>query len=355
MNILYYGEPDIAQGGGVGKVAYYLPRALRKKVSVTYLRGIKSTKNYPEIYFNVFSQFVKKEFDIIHFNANPAWINGSSMLLRFAKLRQTRTVLNIHGIPQLERRAEQWHESVSFIYWMPTLSYCNLADRIVVNSEYMRNNVVVWYRVNRDKVAVIPNGVDLKMFAGSNDRIMLEGDPSVLYVGHLSGLKGVDILIQAITKLRSELPNIKLHLVGRGNDPYFAALAKKEGIEKHVVFHGFAEHSMLPSYYRSADICVFPSRHEGFGLVILEAMASGIPVIASDIPSFREIISDGSDGRLFKLEDADALSKAVIALYQDPHLRKELSRNAFEKATRYSWENIADKYISLYKCLCDEL
>ena len=126
-----------------------------------------------------------------------SWINGSSMLLRFAKLRQTRTVLNIHGIPQLERKAEQWNESVSFSDWMSTLSYCNLADRIVVNSEYMRNNVVDWYRLNRDKVVVIPNGVDLKMFAGSNDRILLEGDPSILYVGHFARLKGVDILIQS--------------------------------------------------------------------------------------------------------------------------------------------------------------
>jgi glycosyltransferase involved in cell wall biosynthesis len=219
----------------------------------------------------------------------------------------------------------------------------------------MRNNVVVWYRLNRNKVVVIPNGVDLKLFSGSNDRIQLEGDPAVLYVGYFSRLKGVDILIRAIAKLSSELPNIKLHLVGRGGDHYLALLAKKEGIEKHVVFHGWAKHSTLSSYYKSADICVFPSRHEGFGLVILEAMASGIPVIASDIPSFREIISDGIDGRLFKTEDTDALSKAVIALYQEPHLRKEFSRNAFKKAKRYSWENVADKYISLYKCLQNEI
>lgn len=353
MNILYYGEPNIARGGGVSNVAYYLPQALRKKVNVTYLSGIKSNKDYPEIYFNVLRQFVKKGFDIIHFNTNPTFINGSSMLLRFARLRQTRTVLNIHGIPQLEERVAQWHVPVSFIDWTRRLSYYKLADRIVVNSEFMRDNVIVWYGLNRDKVVVIPNGVDLKMFTDSNDRIMLEGDPSVLYIGHFSRLKGVDILIQAIAKLRSELPNIKLHLVGKGNDRYLALLAKKEGIEKHVIFHSWVKQSMAPSYYKSADICVFPSRHEGFGIVILEAMASGIPVIASDIPSFREIISNGIDGRLFKPEDAAALSKEVIALYQDPQLRKELSHNAFEKVTRYSWEKIAEKYISLYKYLCE--
>ena len=154
-----------------------MPEALRKKVNVTYLRGIRSNKDFASIYFNVFNQFVKKEFDIFHLNGNPDWYNGSSILLRFAKLRQTRTVLNIHGMPPLERKAEQWHKSVPFSFWMRTFNYSNLADRIVVNSEYMRNNVVVWYRINRDKVVVIPNGVDLKVFASNNDRISLEGDP----------------------------------------------------------------------------------------------------------------------------------------------------------------------------------
>jgi len=301
----------------------------------------------------VFSQFVKKEFDIIHFNADPSWKNGSSMLLRFAKLRQARTVLNIHGIPQLERKAEQWDESIPFIDWLSTLSYSNLADRIVVNSEFMRNNVVSWYRLNRDKVVVIPNGVNLKMFTESNDRVVLEGDPSLLYVGHLSRLKGVDILFRAVSKLSSDLPNMKLHLVGNGNIPSFAALSKKEGIEKYVIFHNWVNPSKIPSYYKSADICIFPSRHEGFGIVILEAMASGIPVIASDIPSFREIVSNEIDGRLFKSEDVDSLSKEIIALYQDPYLRKELTHNALEKVTKYSWEKIAEKYISLYKNLCE--
>ena len=353
MNILYYGKSNIARGGGVNTVAYYLTKALRKKVSVTNLYGIRSSEDFPEIYLNLFSQFVKKEFDIIHFNITPTWMNGSSMLLRFAKLRQTRTVLNIHDIPYLELQVEQMTQHFSFSNWLSILSYCNSADRIVVNSEYMRNNVIAWYRINHDKIVVIPNGVELERFAINDNRIMLEGDPSVLYVGHISRRKGIDVLVQAVAKLKSELPNIKLHIVGGGNNRPFAALAKEEGIGKNVIFHGVAKDSLLPSYYKSADICVFPSRHEGFGIVILEAMASGIPVIASDIPSFREIISNGIDGRLFEPEDADALSKEVIALYQDQHLRKELSHNAFEKVSMYSWDKIAEKYISLYKYLCE--
>jgi glycosyltransferase involved in cell wall biosynthesis len=296
-----------------------------------------------------------KNFDVIHFNLSPIWINGGNMLFAFAKMTGAATILNIHGIYQLEYLINHPHAeklpSTIHNSLMNTLRSCKLADNIVVNSEYMCNNVVAWYGINRDKVAVIPNGVNLKMFVGNNDRIMLEGDPSILYVGHFSRLKGVDILIQAIAKLRYDLPSIKLHLVGGGGDHYLRLLARKEGIEKYIVFHGGVEHSMLPGYFKSANICVFPSRHEGFGLVILEAMASGTPLIASNIPSFQELISNGIDGRLFKSEDSVALSKEVIALYQDHHLREELSRNGLEKVKMYSWENIADKYISLYKCL----
>ena len=353
MNILFYGEADIERGGGVGKVAYYLSNALRKKIGLTCFGGVKSDENFAKIYFDVFNKFIKKEFDIIHFNSYPTYSNGAAMLLRFAKLKQTCTVLNIHGIPELEGRAEQWKETAPFLNWITRLSYYNIADRIIVNSQFMRDFAVLFYGLNPDKVKVIPNGVDLKVFTNSNERIPLDGDPAVLFIGHFARLKGIDILIQAIAKLKPQLPNIKLHLVGRGNDKYFANIAKKEGIEEQVIFHSWATQSKAASYYKSADICVFPSRHEGFGIVILEAMASGIPVIASDIPSFREILSDGVDGKLFEKENVEALADAIITLYTNSKLRTQLSHNATRKVTQYSWDKIADKYISLYNSLIE--
>jgi glycosyltransferase involved in cell wall biosynthesis len=353
LNILYYGEADIERGGGVGKVAYYLSNALRKKIGVTCFGGVKSDDNFAKIYFDVFNKFIKKEFDIMHFNSYPTYSNGAALLLRFAKLRKTCTVLNIHGIPELEGRAEQWLETAPFLNLMTRLSYYKMADRIIVNSQFMRDFAILFYGLDPDKVKVIPNGVDLEVFTNSNKRISLEGHPAVLFIGHFARLKGIDILIRAIAKLKPELPNIKLHLVGRGNDKYFASLAKKEGVEEQVIFHSWVTQSKAASYYKSADICVFPSRHEGFGIVILEAMASGTPVIASDIPSFREILSDGVDGRLFEKEDAEALAEAIIALYNNPKLRTQLSHHATQKVTQYSWDKIADKYISLYNSLIE--
>ena len=338
--------------GGVSNVAYYLTKALAKKVNITYFPRFAPKKGYLINFFNVHRNFVMKEFDIIHFNVVPTWINRSSMLLKFAKGRGSHTVLNIHGIIQLEHKLEPALGSISHIALLNTMKSSKVADRVVVNSEYMRTNVVTWYGINRDKIVVIPNGVDLRRFSGRDDKLVLDGDPTILYLGDLSRIKGVDVLIQAIAKLRSILPNMKLHLVGSGYMNDFQLLAKKKGIEGYVVFHGWAADSMVPRYYKSADICVFPSRYEPFGIVILEAMASGIPIIASNTGGIREIISNGKDGILFKPGDADALSKAILALYQDLDLRKKISQAALKTVTEYSWENIAERYVSLYRYLC---
>ena len=358
LNVLYHVESK-SRAGGVSNVAYHLTKALAKKANVTYFLRFRPKKDYLTNLLNVYRKFLMKEFDIMHFNIAPTWINGSSMLLKFAKGRGAHTVLNIHGIAQLEgsisriRKVEPTPGSFSYIGLLNTLRSCKLVDRIVVNSEYMRTNVVTWYGINRDKIVVIPNGVDLRRFNECNDKLVLDGDPSILYLGHLRRRKGVDVLLQAIAKLRSELPNVKLHLVGDGYISDFQLLAKKKGIKKHVVFHGWAADSMVPRYYKSADFCVFPSRYEPFGIVILEAMASGIPVIASNTGGIRETISNGKNGILFKPCDADALSKAILALYQDLDLRKKISDTALKTVVKYSWENIAERYVSLYRYLCE--
>jgi phosphatidylinositol alpha-mannosyltransferase len=170
-------------------------------------------------------------------------------------------------------------------------------------------------------------------------------------LGALSKEKGLDILIEAIAKLRLELPRMKLHLVGSthlqpGNE--FRLQAKKEGVESHVVFYDWASQSMVPRFLKSADICVFPSRREGFSLAILEAMAAGVPIIASDIGGFREVLAGGKNGMLFKAGNADALSKSILSLHKDHDLGKKLANAALEAAKAYSWENVAERYISLY-------
>jgi glycosyltransferase involved in cell wall biosynthesis len=334
--------------------------ALSKDANVTYFPQFTPKRAYLTSLLSVYRRFLLNEFDVIHFNVVPNWINGSRMLLKLARSRGTPTILNIHGMSHIEHEFYKHERSGSRTFFGTRifgdiLDCCRDADRIVVNSEYMRANVVNWYGIESDKVVVIPNGIDLGRFSKCDSRFLLDGDPAILYLGLLSRMKGVPVLIEALDKLRSALPNVKLHLVGDGwprSMRYIEFLLKSRGIVDYVIFHGLAQASSVPCYFKSADVCVIPSRYEGFGITVLEAMASGIPVVASDIGSFREIVSDGKDGVLFKSGDADALSKAILTLYEDSSLSTRLSETALKTVRKYSWEAIAAEYSSLYRRLC---
>jgi glycosyltransferase involved in cell wall biosynthesis len=361
LNVLYYAEPELhagSRGGGVSMVAYHLTKALANQARVTYFPSyVVSQRSYPVNLLKVYSRFARRDFEIIHFNLVPEWINGGYMLLRFAKMTGAATLLNIHGIIQVEYlmdhpRTRKFRSTMEKTL-MSTLRSCRHVDQVVTYSGFMRNQIVTWYGVSREKIAVIPNGVNLKKFSDCTGKLLLEGDPAILYVGYLSKFKSVDLLICAISKLRSELPNMKLHIVGHGNQTALELLAKKKQVEKIVVFHGQANPEAVPLYYRSADFCVFPSRRDSAGLTLLEAMASGTPVIASNRGGTPEIITQGKNGILFEPDDANALPEAMLSLSQDTDLKKKLSSNALKTAANYSWEKIAEKYISLYKYLCE--
>lgn len=356
--MLYYVRPKPGSLGGVSNVAHYLARALAKKTNVTYFPYLAPKRACLTDLLNVYRGFLLGEFDIIHFNVVPEWIDGARVLLKLAGSRGASTVLNLHGIIPIERRFGYGLgirlRSIAQTDLSGVLYSCKKANRIVVNSEYMRKSATKWYGVDHEKIAVIPNGVDLERFNSCDDRLTLDGDPVVLYLGQLTPIKGVETSIQAIGKLHSELPNVKLHIVGHSDIEDLRGLqllAKKEGIDKHVIFHGEARGSQVARYYRSADMFVLPSRHEGFGITAVEAMASGIPVIASDIESFQEIITDGKDGLLFRSGDADALSSAILTLAKDSGLRKRLSQAALETVRKYSWDVIAAEYVSLYRTM----
>lgn len=184
----------------------------------------------------MYRRFLVNEFDVIHFNITPTWTNGTRMLLKLARLRGTPTILNLHGMIPIEHEFYRYEYSRSRLHlssgthflWM-ILDCCRDVDRIVVNSNSMRADVMDLYGIDDDKIVVIPNGVDLDRFSKCDSRFLLDGDPVILYVGMLSRMKGIPILIEAIDRLRSVLPNVKLHLVGDGfprSMEYFKFLLK---------------------------------------------------------------------------------------------------------------------------------
>jgi phosphatidylinositol alpha-mannosyltransferase len=194
---------------------------------------------------------------------------------------------------------------------------------------------------------IIPNGIDCERFNPRVEPLCPSRDNAltILYVGRMDRRKGVPYLLQALPLARKKMKrDIRLIMVGEGK--LRGALLHRpipmNGIE--IVVAGRVSPEDLPCYYTSADLFCSPATgRESFGIVLLEAMASGIPVVASDIPGYRRVVSDEQDGLLVAPRDPSSLARAILRLEKDPSGRDELGRNGVEKAHLYDWPAITAK------------
>jgi len=211
----------------------------------------------------------------------------------------------------------------------------------------------------RKKVVIIPNGVDTERFNPKTDgsqvraRYNLEESKVILFVGALTRwhrYKGVDILIKAFMEIQRQLKNARLLIVGEGDlKPEYQALGSR--IEHKVIFAGNIDDDELPSYYAASDLLVLPSldRSEGFGLTLLEANATGKPVVASNVGGIPSVVTDGVNGLLVPPCDEKTLAKTVINLLRDEDRLLEMGRNGRRIAEGHDWKQIAKKTEELYR------
>lgn len=240
------------------------------------------------------------------------------------------------------------------------------ADRLVaitesVADEYRRLNVPP------AQIARIPNGVDLQRFAGTIDRDAIRaqfgiGPDTTLFlcVGRNHPKKNLAALIRAAAQLRTRLQSkFALLIVGDGTQS-LASLAAEFGIGDMVHLHTASATAdadidlelppqSLVDLYRSADVFVFPSLIETFGIAIVEAMAAGLPVITTDAPGCRDLIRDGEDGLMVPAGDIAALTEAMQRVCAEPALRRDLAIRAHRRAQDFSWDAVVDSYIALYR------
>ena len=199
---------------------------------------------------------------------------------------------------------------------------------------------------------ILPNGIDCERFSPAVSPIEERGGGRIriLYVGRMDQRKGVPYLLKAIPLAQKRLDaRIELVLVGEGRlrSLLFPKPARLRGAEIRAI--GRIEPELLPRYYRSADIFCSPATgRESFGIVLLEAMASGVPVIASDIPGFRRVISHGVDGLLTRPRDPDAIAEAIVTLGSNGSYREELGSRGRKKALRYDWPIIVKRLEEIF-------
>lgn len=205
-----------------------------------------------------------------------------------------------------------------------------LADSILVPSTYLRITLVCG-GVNEDKISLVPYGVDLKKFSlkeeyNQNKKFKL------LYVGGISPLKGVSYLLEAHRLIG--IKDIELILIGGLN--YRSILKTKEGVVKHI---NYVPNNNLTTYYQNADVFILPSLDDGFGLVVLEAMACGTPVIVSENTGAKDVVRNGINGFVIPARSVEAIKDKILFFYNNRDKVKEMGLNARKQAEQYSWEN----------------
>lgn len=221
------------------------------------------------------------------------------------------------------------------------------ADRIVVVHEDAKR--VYARHVDESKLTVIPLGVDPELFEFRPRRETRD----LVAVGSLRERKGYDVLLDALDPVAAEFPDTHLHVFGEG--PREAALRKQcraAGLDTNVTFHGFVEQSVLRDHLANARAFVHPSRSESFSLVRLEAMATGCPVVVTDISGAREMVRTGEEGVVVPTDDADALADALRELLGDFELAARMGWRARDRVEeRYDWAGIGRQYLDLYRSL----
>lgn len=199
-------------------------------------------------------------------------------------------------------------------------------------------------------VYTIPNAININVFHPGEDP--LDSDPRILFVGRLGREKRLEVLIESAKSVLKEYPQVKFHIVGKGiHEDWYKKRVKEKGLSNNFVFKGYVSSQDLIKAYQKCDIFTIPSNTETQGLVALEAMACGKPVVGANALGLKDTITHEVDGYLFQPGDSSELAYYLIQLLDDNKLRREMGRRAREKAKDFSIEKIRVQWINLYSSL----
>ena len=376
---------------GMITISECLPVALKKKncevKKIMFSKQKPSKRQDPEsdcIYvysrkvnlislYNLASQvkkeILKEKYDIIHGHS------GASVLYKMFDRNIPACVTN-HGIGYKiyhfywkYRVTRNRHDLLPYLNYFPKKVFhpimgrflFSLADRVTTVSNFTKQEVSKIYGVPQEKIDVVPNGVPIDIFTpnipkGQKKEIMdrYNFEKALLFISP-APIKGLHLLIKALPTIFREFTNTKLLIVGAipSNDTYYKfcyELSKKLDVEEKVLFLGKIDHINLPVYYSVASAYVLPTLYDNCPFTVLESMACGCPVCASNVGGLPEIITDGKDGFLIGPTDIRALANTLIMLLDDNTLRKRIGLNAREKIEhKFSWDRVADRYIEVYQ------
>ncbi len=294
-----------------------------------------------------------------HLKKNPVDIFHTQYIAPFWLPKNVKLVLTIHDIsfnyfPQYIKKSD--------LFFLKTLLPRSIrrADKIITVSESEKKNIVDFYKIPLEEVDFTYNGVDFDHFAKNfSDEEKKEvrekyklPEKFLLYVGTLQPRKNIPALIESLNTYLNKYPEENMKLVIAGNrkarnfDTRIDAAIEKNNLHKSVIFPGWIEEEDKPALLRTAEVFVFPSLYEGFGIPVIEAMAAGTPVVCSDIPVLREIAGDAA---LFcNPKKSNDFAENIQKILADKNLQRNLAKKGKDIARKFTWQKTAEKTLKIY-------
>jgi D-inositol-3-phosphate glycosyltransferase len=321
-----------------------------------------------------FAEEKNLKYDLIH---SHYWMSGIAALTLKANW-SVPVVQMFHTLGLMKNRVARSPDEVEGSYRVDgERKVIQFADRLVVATPAEQSQLEFLYRTDTRKMVTIPPGVDTSHFypIPADEAKAVIGVPPkdrlLLFVGRIEPLKGIETLIRAMAyvnenKLLVDCPECPHYLAVIGGDPNLTnqdmsgemarlqKLCQELGIGDTVIFLGKRSQDSLPYYYSAADVVIVPSHYESFGMVALEAMACGTPVVASQVGGLAFLVQDGVTGYVVPDDDPAALGDRLAQLILNPDLRQKLGEQATYYAQDYSWENITSRMKTLYTGLLEQ-
>lgn len=241
---------------------------------------------------------------------------------------------------------------------------CYESWRVICCSDYMRGELKWVFQLPEDKIRVIPNGVDPEEFEVDSDinlsafrsKYAAPDEKMIFFIGRLVHEKGAHILVEATPKILHYWDKAKIVIAGKGpQEAYLKERAQALGVSGRIYFTGYVDDNTRNLLYRCADIAVFPSLYEPFGITALEAMACGVPVVVSDVGGLAEVVRHGLTGWKVYAGNPGSLADGVLHLLYEPKLADKLRQNALKIVeSKYNWPSIAEETIRVYQEILDQ-
>ncbi len=285
-------------------------------------------------------------FDVIDFAEYGA--EGFAYQLDRVPWNWVPVVVQLHGPLAMLAKHIGWPEEDSDLYRVGVFMEgrsIQLADGLMACSANVADFTAGFYGLPRESIDVVHCGVDAEAFRPSDEDTPASAQPTVLFVGNIAANKGVESVFEAVLRLRSKYPGIRLQLLGKSDDGLEEELRTKAcaaGGGPNVEFHGFVDRLQLADFYRHAHVLCLPSQHESLGIVYLEAMACGRPVVATTAGGAPEAVIDGETGILVPPLDASAVMTALDLIFADATLRRRMGEAGRRRVENYF---AMDKYI----------